>query len=242
MLMQAADEPMTEEADGIEAETLVANEAPTPTEAQKPQFYRGPGDARLLVESAWYHAGRSVIDEVQANPVWAALAHQPADQPFLPTIGLERLTSRSELLLALALIDLPLAAKEHQLETVATGRRFTAGSPTLLAVERLAELPVAEGRVGVHRRVMERDAWQQMQDLAPTLSGNCSTSSTSDPRRSKARSCTRSPWAPWPSADRSPPPPSRSRSRLTAPPPSPPRSTCPMPANTPRLRYGWPMA
>jgi len=158
----------------VDAEVLMeqgepaAKEAPASTATH---FYRGPGDAKLLVESAWYDAGRSVNDAVQANPLWLALANQPAHESFLPTIGLERLTSRSELLLALALIDLPLVAKEHRLEAAADGRRFTAASPTLLAVERLAELPLAEGRVGVHRRVMERDAWQQLQDRAPTLSG-----------------------------------------------------------------------
>jgi hypothetical protein len=91
---------------------------------------------------------RRLLDEqgpglVRANGFWLDLAQSPAGDPFLSPHFAQATGSINEMLLALALLDLPFEAGEHTTTVEGTGLTIEAASPLLLVRKELAEAQLA---------------------------------------------------------------------------------------------------
>jgi hypothetical protein len=97
-------------------------------------LYRAVQPTRLVLESDWWHRRRAdaIGDVVAPNRFWVDYATAPAGQPFASTALLEASGSCMEMLLALAVLDLPFTAGEHTVTATGDQRSLRAASPLLL--------------------------------------------------------------------------------------------------------------
>lgn len=140
-------------------------------------LYSGPDQTREYVEHNYW---QRFIEEqdgrlVTVNGFWLDLAATPPGQPFVSTRLTDPVGSVNEMLLALALLDLPLQG-EGVTTTVDGGRmELTASGPLLLVRKDLADTPISSEPSPILItqnlfRVGERTAFdgQQMVDLFVT--------------------------------------------------------------------------
>ena len=118
--------------------------------AQQRALYRGPDATREWIESDYWHRRPEDArpDLVPPDAFWLDFAEADPAAPFVSPNVIDATASLTEMLLALAFLDLPFAAGEH--ETTIDGARMTlaAGSPLLLVRQELREaapLPDAPG-------------------------------------------------------------------------------------------------
>ncbi|MEM6673491.1 MAG: hypothetical protein AAF726_11660 [Planctomycetota bacterium] len=108
-------------------------------------LYRDLDPTREYAETHYWRTrlGAMNANLVTVSPFWVDFA--AADGPFVSDSFPLATRSHTEMLLALAFLDLPFEAGEH--EIVAEGRsvRMTAASPLLLALEDIAPAALAEG-------------------------------------------------------------------------------------------------
>ncbi|RKY22069.1 MAG: hypothetical protein DRQ55_02135 [Planctomycetota bacterium] len=110
------------------------------------QLWSGPGDTRLYVEHDYWHRRQHEMDAtlVRPNGFWLELAATRGARPFVSARLGEATSHVNEMLLALALLDLPFEAAEHL--TTLDDQRFSleAGGPLLLVRREITDAPRAQ--------------------------------------------------------------------------------------------------
>ena len=114
------------------------------------QLWRGPASTRAYVEHNYWH--RRIEEQnaelIRVNRFWLDYAAASEGEPFYSIHFPDAAGSLAEMLLALAVLDLPFEAREHVTE--AEGKRFSieAKSPLILVRKELLETELAtEGTV-----------------------------------------------------------------------------------------------
>ena len=106
-----------------------------------PQLYRTVQKTKLLVEHDWWHRRReqATADIVAPNRFWLDYATAPAGQPFASAALVEASTSTLEMLMALAVLDLPFTPGKHEVTANGNQRTLRAASPLLLVRKEVAK-------------------------------------------------------------------------------------------------------
>ena len=114
-------------------------------EAARP-LYQALDKTREWAENNYYHLPieEQTADLITINGFWHDFARASADQPFRSPRFVEAAGSFAEMMLALAVLDLPFAAEEH--ETAIDGRSFslTAASPLIVFHKEITPAPEAD--------------------------------------------------------------------------------------------------
>ncbi|MBK8976064.1 MAG: hypothetical protein IPM29_09065 [Planctomycetes bacterium] len=134
------------------AERKVAFEREVEERAGVSALFRSPARTRRYVESDYWRVRieDQTAELVQPNAFWLDFATADPAQPFVsPNLVFAARGNHTEALLALAFLDLPFEAGQH--ETAADGARFTirAASPLLLVLQELATAGPAEDGAAV---------------------------------------------------------------------------------------------
>ncbi|MFY9341935.1 MAG: hypothetical protein WAT39_05575 [Planctomycetota bacterium] len=97
-------------------------------------LYRAVAKTKLVVEQNWWHRGMAAAtpDAVAPNQFWVDYATAPAGQPFASTAIVQASTSFLEMMMALAVLDLPFTAGKHEITADGDSRTLRAASPLLL--------------------------------------------------------------------------------------------------------------
>jgi hypothetical protein len=110
------------------------------------QFYQKTDKTKEWVENNYYKRPIEEQNEelITINPFWQDFAQSPADTPFISKNFIYATKNFSEIMLALAVMDLPFEAGKHT--TQVEGRRFflTAESPLVVFHKEIA--PAASGQ------------------------------------------------------------------------------------------------
>ncbi len=98
------------------------------------QLYRAVNPTKLFVEHAYWHRRLEQMtpDAVAANRFWLDYATAPAGRPFAPSSVMEATGSALEMLMALAVLDLPFEAGKHEVKADGDRRTLRAATPLLL--------------------------------------------------------------------------------------------------------------
>ncbi|MBL8748225.1 MAG: hypothetical protein JNK78_03630, partial [Planctomycetes bacterium] len=98
------------------------------------RLFRMVEPTRLLVEHAYWHRRLEQMtpDAVAPNRFWLDYATAPAGQPFAPSSVMEATGSALEMLMALAVLDLPFEAGKHEVTVDGDRRTLRAATPLLL--------------------------------------------------------------------------------------------------------------
>jgi len=126
------------------------------------QDYRDHRHSQALIEQQWYRVPWYRDDAAGLFPpsaFWRDVAAWNGQGAFLTSTCLLA-GSLNECLVALALCDLPLTAKEPTWTTVADQRQVQVTSPALLLSEELMPQPLMAGDVVVHQRYYDLHAWR----------------------------------------------------------------------------------
>jgi hypothetical protein len=115
--------------------------------AQSRQLYRAVPPTQILVEHEYWHRRpvASLANAVAANRFWLDYATAPAGKPFASAHVVEASGSVLEALLALAVLDLPFTAGDHELVVQNGQRALRPATPLLLAQKDLAAADAAVG-------------------------------------------------------------------------------------------------
>ncbi|QDU85408.1 hypothetical protein Pla163_25370 [Planctomycetes bacterium Pla163] len=115
------------------------------TRANSDGFFRPLDATRTFAEHNYYQRliAEHTADLVGINRFWADFAVHVEGTPFVSPHVVEVASHVNEILLALALLDLPFDAAEHAIVTSAGSLTLTAASPLLLVRQELASLPRA---------------------------------------------------------------------------------------------------
>ncbi|MCU0865850.1 MAG: hypothetical protein MUC36_18865 [Planctomycetes bacterium] len=99
-----------------------------------PVRYREVTTTRVLAEHDYWHRplAQTTPDVVATNRFWIDYAMAPSGQPFVSTAIAEASNSCLEMLMALAVLDLPFTAGAHTVVADGDTRTLTAASPLLL--------------------------------------------------------------------------------------------------------------
>lgn len=113
-------------ADGLEKELLERQQAQ--------RLYRAVQPTKLLAESNWWRRRQadSTPDVVAPNRFWVDYAQHPPAQPFVSPAFVEASGSCLEMLMALAVLDLPFTAGKHEVTVDGDARTLKAATPLLL--------------------------------------------------------------------------------------------------------------
>ncbi|MCB1282160.1 MAG: hypothetical protein KDB18_11630, partial [Salinibacterium sp.] len=105
------------------------------------RHYSPPESTRSYIESNYWRRTRSDAggDLIRVNEFWLDFARCPEGQPFVSRHFILATGNLSEMLLALADLDLPFKAAEHAVKVSGKRLDLTAGSPLLLMREELSE-------------------------------------------------------------------------------------------------------
>jgi hypothetical protein len=97
-------------------------------------LYRDVATTKVLAEHDYWHRplAQTTPDVVATNRFWIDYAMAPAGRPFVSTAIAEASNSCLEMLMALAVLDLPFAAGSHTVAADGDSRTLTAASPMLL--------------------------------------------------------------------------------------------------------------
>ena len=98
------------------------------------QFYRKLPPTEEWAENNYYRLpiDRQKADLIKVNPFWNDFASHPADKPFLSGNFIYATGNFAEMMLALAVLDLPFEADEHQVENEGVAFSLRSGKPLLL--------------------------------------------------------------------------------------------------------------
>jgi hypothetical protein len=143
-LLEVAEEEVEEES--LEEDDADANKKKADFLRRKDanELYRSPDPTRAHVEHNYWHRRNHehVAQLIQVNGFWRDFALAPADQPFLSTHVTEATNSFAEMMMALAILDLPFASGKH-ISKIEGGRlTMDAGSSLLLVRKELVETKV----------------------------------------------------------------------------------------------------
>ncbi|MBL8754252.1 MAG: hypothetical protein JNK15_13200, partial [Planctomycetes bacterium] len=110
-------------------------------------LYRAVAKTKLLVEHNWFHRTMqaSTADVVTPNRFWADYATAPAGQPFVSSALVEATGSCLEMMLALAVLDLPFTPGKHEITADGDARTLKAATPLLLVRKEVTPAERAEG-------------------------------------------------------------------------------------------------
>jgi hypothetical protein len=111
--------------------------------AQAQKLYQPIATTKVYAESRWWQLPltRETTQRVPINSFWLDFALAAEGAPFLSTNFLEATSSLTEMLLALAVLDLPFEAGQHTMSSEGSLQRLKAAS-SLLAVRRQLEAGV----------------------------------------------------------------------------------------------------
>jgi len=101
---------------------------------QARQLYRAVQPTKLYLEHNYWHRTpeQTTPEIVPANQFWLDYALAPAGQPFVSPALVQASNSTLEMLMALAVTELPFSAGKHELTTTGDQRQLQAASPLLL--------------------------------------------------------------------------------------------------------------
>jgi len=105
------------------------------------QFYRKLPPTEEWAENNYYRLpiDRQKADLIKVNPFWNDFASHPADKPFLSGNFIYATGNFAEMMLALAVLDLPFEADEHQVENEGVAFSLRSGKPLLLFHQEIRE-------------------------------------------------------------------------------------------------------
>jgi hypothetical protein len=138
-------DPSRSEPEPSQAPVPAALELARGRRANAQALYRGPEATRRHVEQGYWHRR---IDEHEADLVgpglfWQDFAAASPDAPFLSVHVAEAAGSFTEMLLALAVLDLPFRSVEHRTGTEGSRLSIRAESPLLLLRQEIAPIEPA---------------------------------------------------------------------------------------------------
>jgi transcription termination factor NusB len=125
--------------------TYYGNDAPQREQAR--QFYRKLEKTEELAENNYYHLliAQQTADLVTVNAFWRDFAARGNQGPFFSTNMAEASRGLSEMLLALAVVDLPFEPGEHKTEYAGPKMTLQAGSPMIVYHKEIKpSVPLAE--------------------------------------------------------------------------------------------------
>lgn len=110
-------------------------------------LYRGVADTEQLVEHNYHQRNplEPTTDVVPVNRFWVDYALSPVDGPFVSPAIAQASGSFLEMMMALAVTDLPFEAGEHDVATDGDVRRLRAASPMLLVRKEIAPSESTDG-------------------------------------------------------------------------------------------------
>ena len=113
-------------------------------EAARP-LYQAIDKTREWAENNYYHLPieEQTADLITVNGFWDDFAQAPADQPFRSPRFVEAAGSFAEMMLALAVLDLPFRAEEHETAIDARSFSLTAASPLIVFHKEITPAPEA---------------------------------------------------------------------------------------------------
>ena len=105
------------------------------------QFYRKLPPTEEWAENNYYRLpiDRQKADLIKVNPFWNDFASHPANKPFLSGNFIYATGNFAEMMLALAVLDLPFEADEHQVENEGVAFSLRSGKPILLFHQEVRE-------------------------------------------------------------------------------------------------------
>ena len=105
------------------------------------QFYRKLPPTEEWAENNYYGLpiDRQKADLIKVNPFWNDFASHPADKPFLSGNFIYATGNFAEMMLALAVLDLPFEADEHQVENEGVAFSLRSGKSLLLFHQEIRE-------------------------------------------------------------------------------------------------------
>jgi hypothetical protein len=109
--------------------------------AELRRFFQKLDKTQEWAENNYYHQPieRQVADLVKVNAFWADYAAHDGKTPFLSKAFPETATGFTEMMLALAVLDLPFKAEKHDEKVIGVSYTLTAGSPVLLFHREISE-------------------------------------------------------------------------------------------------------
>lgn len=115
--------------------------------AQRDQLYQPLDKTMEWAENNYYK--RPIAEQVAAlvnvNAYWNDYAHHPLDQPFVSKHFAQAASNATESMLALAVLDLPFEAEEHDQKFEGEILTIAAGSPLVVLHEELQQVEAPEG-------------------------------------------------------------------------------------------------
>lgn len=136
--------------------------------AEMALLYRAPETTKEWVESYYYRLPHTKADphRIPMHPFWHELAHHPHDQPFLPESLLYAGGSFTEIMAALAVVDLPFEADvKEEIATdsdallVADTVTISADTPVMIFAKDIASVPppLEPAPLMMQKQVMRND-------------------------------------------------------------------------------------
>ncbi|MDA0282714.1 MAG: hypothetical protein O3B86_05115 [Planctomycetota bacterium] len=110
------------------------------------QLYEKLDKTQEWAENNYYHLPitNQNADLVQVNAFWNDYANHDPDQPFFSEHFPEASRNLTEMMFALAVLDLPFEAKEHKSEFDEAKMQLVAGSPMVVVHQEIKEAELAE--------------------------------------------------------------------------------------------------
>ena len=111
-------------------------------------LYREVARTKVMVEHNWWHRrlDQTTPDVVAPNQFWLDFATAPAGLPFASPALVQASTSVLEMLMALAVLDLPFTPGKHEITADGPQRTLRAASPLLLVRKEVAKVEAASGQ------------------------------------------------------------------------------------------------
>jgi hypothetical protein len=111
-------------------------------------LYREVARTKVMVEHNWWHRrlDQTTPDVVAPNQFWLDFATAPAGQPFASPALVQASNSLLEMLMALAVLDLPFTPGKHVITADGPQRTLRAASPLLLVRKEVAKVEAATGQ------------------------------------------------------------------------------------------------
>lgn len=126
---------------------LVEREAELAERGRVQRLYRAVERTRPVVEHDWWHRRLEATtpDVVAPNRFWLDYATAPAGQPFVSSAVVEATGSFLEMMMALAVLDLPFSPGKHDITADGDRRTLRAATPLLLVKKEVTRTDPAGG-------------------------------------------------------------------------------------------------
>jgi hypothetical protein len=131
------------------------------------RFFQKLDKTQEWAENNYYHLPiQNLADRVEENAFWADYAAHTNKTPFLSKAFPETATNFTEMMLALAALDLPFKAAAHGESVEGLGYTLKAGSPVLLFHREIGESPrdTAAGAVLVAQKFFRADDRERIEN------------------------------------------------------------------------------